>query len=209
MKLFSGKKSPKGVRTLPKEEAAVLRAFSEGLGLQFWKRKEGWDNFEASECVEGVGFREIEGVCHVVSIDLCNNNLVGNLPSHLGDLKCLERLILCENTITGKIPEALSEIPKLACVMLQRNKLTGRVPDSLLYKDGLNLQFDGTWKQVTPDITFVAHPIDQVLVEVTELGYSEAQARIAYESQPIETASTQGCLDYLRNKNEVAEGKFQ
>jgi hypothetical protein len=195
----SGKKS----RKLPKAERAALKIFSDDLGMENWKKSGGWEAIESAERVEGVDFREVDGVSYVVAIDLSNNNLVGRLPVMLGDLKCLETLILCENTITGTIPESLADCPHLSCMMLQRNKLIGKVPPGLLYKDGLNLQFDGTWKGVTPDISFVDHPVEQVLNEVMALGYSEAQAKKAFDSQPVKTASTEGCIDYLRKKGET------
>ena len=151
MPLLGGGKKAKRVRTLPKEEVKALQTLGKETGLEHWKRQGGWEALETAERVEGIEFIiGADGVSRVQSIDLSYNNLVGRLPEELGLLSQLEKLIVYGNMIIGTIPIGLCHLEKLSVLMVQRNKLIGKVPAALQFREGLNLQFDGTWRGITP-----------------------------------------------------------
>ena len=59
------------------------------------------------------------------------NQLTGQIPTWLGDLKYLEELYLDDNQLTGTIPPALGGLSELEELSLSGNQLTGCVPISL------------------------------------------------------------------------------
>jgi hypothetical protein len=67
----------------------------------------------------------------VIEIDLAFNNLVGVLPTQIGDLTKLEKLRLRENQITGTIPVEIGNCTSLTDLNLWVNNLTGNIPSEL------------------------------------------------------------------------------
>lgn len=59
------------------------------------------------------------------------NNLVGTLPSELGDLEALEYLSLHDNQLSGTIPASLGQLTNLTDILLYENQLTGAIPSEL------------------------------------------------------------------------------
>ena len=64
----------------------------------------------------------------VVSIDLSNVGLMGNIPTEIGSLEALEDLSMFNNDIFGSIPASLMTLPELAYLDLGSNYLTGSIP---------------------------------------------------------------------------------
>jgi len=62
---------------------------------------------------------------HVVSINLIDNNLTGNISPELGKFTELQNLNLAKNKLSGSIPESLSKVTKLKTIDLSENELTG------------------------------------------------------------------------------------
>jgi Leucine-rich repeat (LRR) protein len=68
---------------------------------------------------------------HVVTLDLSSNNLVGQIPSELGNLANLQILYLYTNQLSGSIPPELGNLTKLLQLYLHHNQLTGSIPPEL------------------------------------------------------------------------------
>ena len=103
-------------------EYNALVAFFQSAGGTGWK--EPWD-ISSNNLHE----KKWKGVTtndgHVVSINLPDNNLTGNISSELGKFTELQNLNLTRNKLTGSIPESVSKITKLKTVDLSENALTG------------------------------------------------------------------------------------
>jgi Leucine-rich repeat (LRR) protein len=129
---------------------------------QFWSNSVGWLS-SANHCNWfGVSCDSItnnpQNPGNIVSLDLENNNLVGNIPeelfsglgSKLVDLELpnnklkgtipsltlpsmsvLETLSLYNNVISGAIPDTIGNLPNLRRVYLENNLLTNRIPESI------------------------------------------------------------------------------
>ncbi|BFG29029.1 hypothetical protein CerSpe_153030 [Prunus speciosa] len=64
-------------------------------------------------------------------IDLSNNNIVGNLPTEIGQLHLLRQLDLHSNKFSGVIPDQISNLKTLEVLDLSMNHLSGNIPSSL------------------------------------------------------------------------------
>lgn len=67
----------------------------------------------------------------VVSLDLSNNNLQGNLPLTVGNLTNLEYLDLSNNQLSGRMPRELRKFNNLKYLDLSGNQFKGTVPATL------------------------------------------------------------------------------
>jgi len=64
----------------------------------------------------------------VISISLANNNLVGELPTEIGDFAFLTHLDLSSNQIIGDIPASIGNLNSLDYLNISSNNLTGDIP---------------------------------------------------------------------------------
>lgn len=64
----------------------------------------------------------------VTAIDLGFNNLQGELPESIGNLKNLESLKLFFNQLNGSLPAAVGNLKKLKVLDLNSNAITGTIP---------------------------------------------------------------------------------
>ncbi len=98
-----------------------------------WTNK--WDLNDSPQNWYGVKTSVVFGASgaerHVDEINLSNNNLVGDLPAELGDLKSLNVLNLSNNSISGTIPGSLGYAKDLNYLYLQNNQLMGDIPVEL------------------------------------------------------------------------------
>ncbi len=68
---------------------------------------------------------------HVYRVDIDNNNLVGALPTNLGDLTYLEDLYLYANGLTGSIPSSIGSLTSMDTLSLYNNSLSGSLPTEI------------------------------------------------------------------------------
>ncbi|GMP93171.1 hypothetical protein CsSME_00043120 [Camellia sinensis var. sinensis] len=81
----------------------------------------------------------------LVSMDLSNNGIVGEIPKELMDLSGLLNLNLSGNHLKGRIPNNIGNLTQLESLDLSRNKLSGPIPpslSSLSYLSHLNMSFN-------------------------------------------------------------------
>ncbi|CAL8150892.1 unnamed protein product [Prunus armeniaca] len=64
-------------------------------------------------------------------IDLSKNNIVGDIPTEIGQLQLLQELYFDSNNFSGVIPEQVSNLKNLEILNLSMNHLSGRIPLSL------------------------------------------------------------------------------
>ena len=115
----------------------------------------------------------------VISLDLRNNALSGQIPTELGNLASLERLWLNDNRLTGEIPAALGRLENLTLLHLSGNQLSGCVPTALMDVQNndfaqLGLEF---CTPAAADRSFPLNavaPSGQVTVTIQAAGYGDA-----------------------------------
>ncbi|XP_077253560.1 uncharacterized protein LOC143892669 isoform X2 [Tasmannia lanceolata] len=82
---------------------------------------------------EGLPFSLLTG------IDFSMNQLVGDIPSQLGDLRVLISLNLSNNLLMGPIPQSFQNLENLESLDLSHNKLVGQIPYELTQLNSLSV----------------------------------------------------------------------
>ena len=119
----------------PSAVPAQMRTYIRVLSILY--DKTGGDSwFENSNWLEGDNACDWFGVTcsqgHVNGVSLPGNNLVGLLPTELGQLKSLETLHLNSNAITSTLPSEISRLSSsLKGLSLDENHMTGPLPSEL------------------------------------------------------------------------------
>ncbi len=107
-------------------ERAALVAFYEGTNGPEWWDQRGWLS-DAPVCEwYGVG---CEGR-RVVSLTMNWNNLSGELPAELAQLRELHTLVLYYNNLSGMLPPELAELQNLDTLILHHNRFEGGLPEA-------------------------------------------------------------------------------
>ncbi|EOY10969.1 hypothetical protein QUC31_009746 [Theobroma cacao] len=81
----------------------------------------------------------------VTTMDLSNNNLVGEIPKELASLAGLQFLNLSRNSFTGRIPDHIGNMRLLESLDFSKNHLQGSIPASfsnLNFLSHLNLSYN-------------------------------------------------------------------
>ena len=94
-----------------------------------------WDLTQAVSTWYGISLSEDE--CSVIEIDLGGNNLIGIIPSEIGNLNSLQKIFLDQNQLSGSIPTALGNLNNLTALWLFGNQLSGNIPSQLGNLSGL------------------------------------------------------------------------
>ena len=71
---------------------------------------------------------QLSQLTHLESLDLSSNQLAGEIPAELGQLTQLESLDVSYNQLTGEIPAELGQLTQLESLNLYINQLTGEIP---------------------------------------------------------------------------------
>ena len=83
----------------------------------------------ASQAVSNIkGIKYLSGLTY---LDLRHNNLNGNIPSEIGELKNLIYLSLHSNQLSGNIPLEIGELENLTELYLYSNQLSGNIPSEI------------------------------------------------------------------------------
>jgi hypothetical protein len=70
-------------------------------------------------------------LCNITQLHLSEHNLTGFLPTSLGALRGLERLMLDGNRLTSTLPSTLGDLTDLSRLDVENNFLSGELPTSL------------------------------------------------------------------------------
>jgi hypothetical protein len=116
---------------IPTAERDALIALYNATNGAGWTNNTGWDTaILGTECT-WYGITCNLGWGQVTNISLSNNNLIGTIPSELGDLEKLFYLFLDRNQLTGSIPSQLGNLSSLVNLHLHDNQLSGSIPPEL------------------------------------------------------------------------------
>ena len=110
-------------------DRAALVALYDATGGANWKNSANWKTSAPLWDWYGV---TTNGDGRVTGLGLNGNLLTGEIPTALGNLTNLNRLVLNNNKgLTGPIPVALGNLSNLSHLGLAENALAGPIPDSL------------------------------------------------------------------------------
>ena len=125
----------------PSERNALVKLYEKTNGSQ-WVTK--WDLSKPVSTWYGVKLQDEK----VVSLNLANNNLVGEIPYDIAELVSLQELDLHKNHLSGEIPSIVGNLKELKILDISFNSLTGTIPVSVcemnklqelaLYMNGLS-----------------------------------------------------------------------
>jgi hypothetical protein len=74
---------------------------------------------------------------HIVEIEITDNNVKGGIPSSIGCLKMLRKVVLSSNLLAGEVPIELGQCVSLQVIDLSHNAFSGPIPREL----GLNCRY--------------------------------------------------------------------
>ncbi|MEW4922783.1 immunoglobulin domain-containing protein [Algibacter sp. 2305UL17-15] len=117
---------------VPQTEHDALVAFYNATNGTDWTNNTNWNTANPVSTWHGIGITIVDGVDHVTSIALHNNNVSGFIPSEIDDLPYLSHLILGFNNIGDNIPEEIGNLSNLIVLGLDFNNLTGTIPAELM-----------------------------------------------------------------------------
>jgi len=101
-------------------------------GDESWYNKSNWLQKESSECNwYGISCDAYDGV--VSTINLASNNLVGYLPSEIGEFVELNHLILNDNNLKGALPVETVKLKALHTLKLSCNSFIGSIYSEIKY----------------------------------------------------------------------------
>ncbi|WP_431160482.1 leucine-rich repeat domain-containing protein [Flagellimonas beolgyonensis] len=80
----------------------------------------------------------IGNLVHLTLLNLSTNNLSGSIPSEIGNLVLLNTLDLFNNGLTGDLPPSLGNLSELQQLFLGSNDLNGSIPSELGNLTGLS-----------------------------------------------------------------------
>jgi hypothetical protein len=120
------------IGAIPAIEREALIALYKSTNGDNWTHKDNWLGAPGTE-------RSWFGVTcdydSVAELKLDNNNLAGQIPPELGNLKKLGKLLLHNNQLSGPIPPELGNLEQCAWFALNNNKLSGPIPPELAKGD--------------------------------------------------------------------------
>ncbi len=116
-----------GVSTIPLTECEALEALYNATNGPAWTNDSGW--LSAIDPCTWAGISCTAG--RVTTINLGSNNLVGSLPTQIGDLTGLISINLTDNRLTGNIPPQIGNLTSLQTLSMAFNQLTGTIPPEM------------------------------------------------------------------------------
>ena len=125
-----------GTSCVPLSDRDVLEVLYSSTNGQSWNNARNWMTNAPLASWWGVS---VDWGGRVTGLRLPRNNLKGDIPSELGELRTLRDLILWDNSLTGPIPPELGQLDSLVAFDIGYNALTGAVPAELGNLAGLKL----------------------------------------------------------------------
>ena len=110
-----------------RQKEILLELFNATDG-EHWSHNDNWKSDAPLKDWYGIA---VDGIGNVVSVNLYQNNLSGNIPESIGNLTNLRSLDLGYNQLSGSIPESISNLTNLGSSSLAVNLLTGSIPESI------------------------------------------------------------------------------
>jgi len=99
---------------------------------------------------------ELGNLKSLISLDLYNNNITGNIPRELGMMKSLVFLRLNDNHLTGPVPRELTKISSLKVIDVSNNDLCGTIPTSGPFEHIPLSNFDNNPRMEGPELQGLA-----------------------------------------------------
>ena len=106
----------------------TLVAIYDATNGEFWARRQNWLSNAPIGTWHGVTTNANGRVTELI---LSENQLVGEIPSELGNLASLQELYLSKNRLVGEIPAVLGSLASLQELSLWGNGLSGEIPSEL------------------------------------------------------------------------------
>ena len=125
--LFSCKNNSTGPEQSLAADRDILVALYNATDGANWTNKTNWLSDSDLSTWHGVTISN----GRIISLDLADNNLTGELPGALGNLSDLKTLNLSNNQLHGSIPSELGNLTNLTDLYLSGNALSGSVPSEL------------------------------------------------------------------------------
>lgn len=97
-------------------ERDALMALYESTGGDYWANNSGWGQGDPSDSWHGI---QVNSQGQVTRIDLFNNNLNGQLPASIGNLKNVRYFNVKGNKLSGPIPSEIGNMSSLEVLILQ------------------------------------------------------------------------------------------
>jgi Leucine-rich repeat (LRR) protein len=116
------------VTSLPEAECEALVDLYNATNGADWFENSGW-LISSDPCNDWYSVNCSEG--HVRSLWLSANNLVGNVPSTIGDLSSLAYLGMAWNQLAGDLPAEFWTLSGLKYLNLRWNDFTGQIPEAI------------------------------------------------------------------------------
>ena len=106
----------------------ALMEFYQSLGGEQWVRNENWGT--DAPLNDWAGLRVYDGV--LVALQMHYNNLKGEIPESIGQLKTLQEFGMVGNEgVVGQLPESFGDLPNLRRLEISFNSISGAIPASL------------------------------------------------------------------------------
>ena len=150
-----------------------------------WTDNTNWLGAEGTECSwYGV---QCDGDNKVTALDLNQNNLVGSIPSELGDLISIQFISLGGNQLSGTIPSSIAQLVNLQGIWLWSNQFSGPLPDFFGQMSQLrNLNLSGNQFSGTIPVSYG----DLVNILELDLAYNQLSGSIPSELGNLADATT-------------------
>ncbi|WP_353931255.1 DUF4347 domain-containing protein [Okeanomitos corallinicola TIOX110] len=104
----------------------ALVALYNNTGGENWTNNTGWNTLTNNNVGNWYGVTVQND--RVIGINLRNNNLIGTIPTEIGNLSNLQTLTFDLNQLSGTIPIEISNLSNLRYLQLSRNQLSGTIP---------------------------------------------------------------------------------
>ncbi|XP_078157273.1 uncharacterized protein LOC144553073 [Carex rostrata] len=107
-----------------------LHATAKGLNLEYdYKVLKFWKSMDLSNNnLIGEIPHEIVVLAGLLNLNLSNNHLIGNIPLEIGNITSLESLDFHMNNLSGTIPQSISALYSLEKLNFSYNNLSGSIP---------------------------------------------------------------------------------